>query len=73
MAEPEQPLNINKLHNVYVVKELIQLTVGSNAEIIANSLWIEILRSTFLLNTLKVDASVLNRFHSSVPSPNILG
>ena len=38
MAEPAQVLNINTLHNVYVVEELIQLTIESNAEIIANSL-----------------------------------
>ena len=41
MAEPAQPLNINTLHNVYVVKELIQLTIDSSAEIIANSHWTE--------------------------------
>ena len=41
MAEPTQPLNINTLHNVYVVEELIQLTIESNAEIIANSHWTE--------------------------------
>ena len=37
MAEPVQPLNINTLHDVYVVEELIQLTIESNAEIVANS------------------------------------
>ena len=37
MAEPAQPLNINTLRNAYVVEELIQFTVGSNAEINANS------------------------------------
>ena len=36
MAEPVQPLDINTLHTVYAV---IQLTVESNAEIIANSHW----------------------------------
>ena len=36
MAEPAQPVAINRLHNVYVVEEPIQLTVGSHAEIIAN-------------------------------------
>ena len=41
MAEPAQPLNINTLHNVYVVEELIQLTIESNAEIIVNSHWTE--------------------------------
>ena len=41
MAEPAQPLNINTLHNIYVVEELIQLTIESNAEIIANSHWTE--------------------------------
>ena len=37
MAEPAQPLNINTLYNVYVVEELLQLTIESNVEIIANS------------------------------------
>ena len=41
MAEPAQPLNINTLHNVYVVVELIQLSIESNAEIIAHSRWTE--------------------------------
>ena len=41
MAEPAQPLDINTLHNVYVVDELIQLIIESNAEIIANSHWAE--------------------------------
>ena len=30
MAEPVQPLNINTLYNVYVVEELIQLSIESN-------------------------------------------
>ena len=38
MAESAQPLDINTLHNVQVVEELIQLTVISNAEIIAKSM-----------------------------------
>ena len=41
MAEPAQPLDINTLHNVHVVEELIELTIKSNAEIIANSHWTE--------------------------------
>ena len=42
MAEPAQLLDINTLHNVHVVEELIvQLTIESNAEIIANSHWTE--------------------------------
>ena len=32
---------VNTLHNDHVVKELIQLTVGLDAEIIANSHWTE--------------------------------
>ena len=36
MAELAQPLNINTLHNVYIVEELVQLIVGSDAKIIAN-------------------------------------
>ena len=39
MTEPTQSLNINTQHNVYVVEELIQLIIESNAEIIANSHW----------------------------------
>ena len=35
MVEPAQPLNINTLHNIYVVEELLQLNIESNAEIIA--------------------------------------
>ena len=31
-----QPLDANTLHNVHVVEELIQLTVKSDAEVIAN-------------------------------------
>ena len=49
MAEPAQPLNINTLHNVHVVEELIQLTIESNAEIIANSHWTEDLTWDFSL------------------------
>ena len=37
MTEPVQVLDINMLHNVHVVEELIQLIGGSNANIIANS------------------------------------
>ena len=36
-TKPGQSLDINTLHNVYVVEELIQLIIGSNAKIIANS------------------------------------
>ena len=68
MAEPAQPLNINTLHNVHVVEELIQLTIKSNAEIIANShSGPKILRRTFLSNTLKAAESVLNNVHASAP------
>ena len=37
MAESPRTLNINTVHNVYVVEEVIQLTIKLNAEIIANS------------------------------------
>ena len=39
MADSAQPLDVNMLHNVHVVKELIQPldTVGSDEEIVANS------------------------------------
>ena len=43
MAVPAQTLDINMLHNVYIVEELIQLTVGSDADIIVKSHWTEIL------------------------------
>ena len=36
MAESALPVDINTLSHIYVVKELIQLTIGSNAKIIAN-------------------------------------
>ena len=41
IAEPALPLNTNTLDNVYVVEDLIQLTIGLAAEIIANSHCIE--------------------------------
>ena len=37
MAEPAKPLDINGLSNVHVIEELIQLPVGSDTAIIANS------------------------------------
>ena len=64
MTEQAQPLNVNTLHNVYVVEELIQLTIESNAEIITNS---KILRRNFLSNTIKATVSVLNSVHASAP------
>ena len=45
-----QPLDIKTLHNIYVVKELIQLTVGLVAEIIANKHWTEDFKKAFSLN-----------------------
>ena len=48
-AELTQPLDVNTLHNAYVVEELIQLTVGSSAKIIANSHWTEDLTADFSL------------------------
>ena len=41
MVESAQPMYINTLHNVNVLGELIQLTVGWDAEVIAGSLWTE--------------------------------
>ena len=41
MAGSAQLLDANNLHNVYIVEELIQLTVGSHEEIILDSHWIE--------------------------------
>ena len=37
LVEPAQPLNINTLHNVYVVERHIQLTFESNAQLNATS------------------------------------
>ena len=48
MADPAQPLDINSLHNVHVVKGLIQLIIISDAEIIANSHYTEELFSRIL-------------------------
>ena len=39
--ESTYPVDINTLHNVIIVDELIKLTIESDAEIIANSHWIE--------------------------------
>ena len=52
MDKPAQPLDFNTLHSVHIVEELIELTVGSDAE--------KILRRIFLSNTFKVIASVRN-------------
>ena len=41
MAKLKQALDDNALHNASVVEELIQLTAGSDAKIIADSLWTE--------------------------------
>ena len=40
-SEPAQQLNIITLHNIYVVELLIELTIKSDVEIIANSHWTE--------------------------------
>ena len=47
-------LNDNTLHNIYVVEYLIQLIVGSNEEIVANSHWTEHFTLDFSLDTLKL-------------------
>ena len=57
--ELSSPNDMNTLHNVYVVEECIQLTFRSNAEIIATCTGTKILRRIFLMNTLKVAASML--------------
>ena len=41
ISEQAQLLDINTLHNIHVVEELIQLTIESNAEITSNSHWTE--------------------------------
>ena len=67
MAEPAQPLAINTLYNVYVVEELIQFTVESDAEFIANSHWTKDVTKEFSLKHLKAVVSVLNGVHASMP------
>ena len=64
MTEPAEPLDINTLNNVHVIEELIQLPVGSDTVVISNSYWTKILRSTFLSNTAKAAASVLDSVHA---------
>ena len=49
MTEPAQPLDINTLHKVYVVEELIQVTIISNVKIILNVHWTEDLTYDFSL------------------------
>ena len=44
-----QPLDINKLYNVYVVEDLIHFTIESDAEINGSSLWTEDLTKEFSL------------------------
>ena len=41
MAESAQTLDVITLHNLLVIVKLILLSIRSNAEIIANSRWIE--------------------------------
>ena len=42
-----EPLVINTLSNVHVIEELIQLPVGSDTVVIANSYWTENLAQHF--------------------------
>ena len=49
MAEPAEPLVINTLSNVHVIEELIQLPVGSDTVVIANSYWTKNLAQHFSL------------------------
>ena len=65
-SEPEQPLDVNTLHNVYGVEKIIQLTNRSGGEIIINSYWTEKIL-LFLSNTPKVAASELNSAYASAP------
>ena len=67
MAKPAKPLDINTLSNVHVIEELIQLPVASDMVVIADSYWTKILRSTFLSNTPKAAASVLDSVQASAP------
>ena len=39
MAEPTEPLDTNTLSNVHIIEDLIQLPVGSDTVVIANSYW----------------------------------
>ena len=47
MAEPAETLDINTLSNVHVIEELIQLPVGTDTVVIANSCWIKNLAKHF--------------------------
>ena len=53
MAEPVEPLVINTLSNVHVIEELIQLPIGSDTVVIANSYWTKNLAQHFFSNTPK--------------------
>ena len=64
MAETMQPLDINTLHNVNVVEELIQLIVKSDAEVIANSHWSKDLAKDFFLEYFQGCCIIANRMHA---------
>ena len=49
VAEPAEALVINKLSNVHVIEELIQLPIGSDTVVIANSYWTKNLAQHFSL------------------------
>ena len=46
-----QPLDLNTLHTVHIIEELIQHIVGSYVEIIANFHWTKDLVNDFSLST----------------------
>ena len=68
MAESAEPLDINTRSTVHAFEELLQLSVGSDTVVNGNSKWAKNLRSTFLSNTPKAAASVLENVYASAPS-----
>ena len=49
MSEPAESLVINTLRNVHAIEELIQLSIGSDTVVIANSYWNKNLAQHFSL------------------------
>ena len=64
MPVPAEPLVTYTLSNVHIAEEL---PVGSDTEVITNSYWKKILCSTFVSNTPKAAASVLDSARASAP------
>ena len=67
MAKPAELLDINTLSNVHVIEELIQLLVGSDTVVIANSYRTKNPTQHFSLEHSLAAASMLDSVHASVP------